>query len=83
MQDFTETVGVSRIDGREELPLGRLRGLLGMGEDLASRHGQLDQVATAVLDLRTARDDASALERVEERDHRGAVDAEQLRDMLL
>src|ERR1700733_6754744 len=68
---------------RREVPLGLGVPALCLPVYLPAVVGERDDVASPVLFRGPARDDPLVLERVEERDHRGAVDAQHGRGFLL
>ena len=56
---------------------------IALAEDVLAGRRELDDVATAIFGVGAAGDDALGLERVDDGDHRRAVDAQALGDLLL
>ena len=83
MERFSDLPGRLWFQGSEEVLFGFRCSFLRLPEKLTARLRQLDDVASPVGGVGPPSDDALAFETVEQGDHRGAVDTEQLRDFLL
>ena len=83
LQELVEQLALLGVEGAEDVVLRRREGALGRREALRPRGGQVDEVATTVLDRAAPGDEAVGLQLVEQADEVRAVDVELRRERLL